>query len=160
LFVLVGIVAIGAIDVARHLPRMPARMAVHFDAAGRANGWMAPGWEPTLIMCLVIAVVTASAFLTRYLPPSLINVPNRDYWFAPERRRDSSDRLCAHLLWMAAITAGLLVAVDHLVFMANLQPASPRLPTVGFVVVMATFLVAIVAWTIRMRRLFPRRPKP
>src|SRR5947207_13752518 len=84
----------------RHfLRRLPEKIATHFDGSGVPNGWMprdALGSFDFIFLVFVLAVVIGSAFLIRVLPVSLINVPHRDYWFAPERRRQSHARMLVH----------------------------------------------------------------
>jgi len=157
---------LGALGVAwwlhvRHfLPRLPERIATHFDGAGRPNGWMsraALGSLDFAILAFVLSVVIGSALLIRVLPVSLINVPNRDYWFAPERRSQSHTRLLKHLLWFSCVIVGFLIGVNHLVFLANLQPAGAHLPGVPMVALLVTFLAVLVVWTVRLHRMF-RKP--
>jgi hypothetical protein len=159
--VLLAILGLGAADMARHVPRLPGRVAIHFDFAGHANGWARPvdlvRIHGIVLLCLLL-VTGAAALMTRHLPPSLINVPNKRYWFAPERSESSRQRLGAHMVWMMVISAGLIVALQHLVFLANLGTAAPRLPSTGLMVLLVAFLTALGAWTAGLLRLF-RRPR-
>jgi serine/threonine-protein kinase len=144
----------------RHsLQRLPARIATHFDGAGVPNGWMpreALGTFDMIFLAFVLAVVIGTALLIRVLPTTLINLPNRDYWFAPERRRQSHSRLLVHMLWLACLLVAFLIAVNRLVFLANLRPGPPRLSGAGFVTVLVGFLLALVGWVVRLHRMFPR----
>jgi uncharacterized membrane protein len=50
--------------------RLPARIAVHYDASGRANSWASPGEVRTLslwVLVFVLAVVTGTGYLVAYL---------------------------------------------------------------------------------------------
>jgi hypothetical protein len=137
-------------------------VATHFDAGGRPNGWTsreALGSFDFVFLLFVLGVVIGSALLIRVLPTSLINVPNRDHWFAPERRRQSHDRLLRHMLWLACLIVGFLIGVNHLVFVANLGPGGTHLPGAGMVALLASLLLGLVVWTVGLYRLFPR-PKP
>jgi uncharacterized membrane protein len=144
----------------RHfLARLPERVATHFDAAGRPNGWRpraALGSFDVSFLLFVLAVVIGSALLIRVLPVSLINVPNRDHWFAPERRRQSHTRMLVHMLWFGCLIVGFLIGVNHLVFLANLDPGRTHLSGAGMVALLAAFLAALVFWVVRLYRLFPR----
>jgi serine/threonine-protein kinase len=144
----------------RHfLPRLPERIATHFDGAGRPNGWMTRagmGSFDVMFLVFVLGVVIGSALLIRVLPVSLINVPNRDHWFAPERRRQSHTRLLKHMLWFACLMVGFIIGVNHLVFLANLQPTGAHLPGAGMVALLVSFLAVLVFWTVRLYRLFPK----
>jgi uncharacterized membrane protein len=146
----------------RHfLRRLPERIATHFDGAGLPNGWMprdALGTFDFIFTAFVLAVVIGSAYLTRFLPVSLINVPHRDYWFAPERRRQSHARMFVHMLWLACLMVGFLIAVNQMIFIANLRPGHPRLRGSDLIAVPGIFLLAVIAWVVRLYRLFPRPP--
>jgi uncharacterized membrane protein len=161
ILVLLTVLGLGIFDLARHIPRLPARVAVHFDGAGRPNGWTTPDQLlhlDVLLLLGVVVLVGAGAVLALFLPTALINLPNKDYWFAPERARSSRERMGRHLLWMTVITAGLVVAINHLVFLVNLSPGPPRLAT-PFAAILVAFVVAVGGWTVRLMTLF-RRPRP
>jgi serine/threonine-protein kinase len=145
------------------LPRLPERIATHFDGAGRPNGWMTRaglGSFDFRFLAFVLAVVIGSALLIRVLPVKLINIPNRDHWFAPERRRQSHARLLGHMLWFACLMVAFLIGVNHLVFLTNLQPAGARLSGTGMVALLVSFLAVLVVWTVRLYRLFPKPGQP
>jgi uncharacterized membrane protein len=146
----------------RHsLQRLPERIATHFDGAGVPNGWMSRdglGAFDFLFLAFVLAVILGSGFLIRFLPARMINVPNRDFWFAPERSRQSHARMFTHMLWFACLMVGFLIAVNQLVYLTNLRPGQPRLPFPGFVALLVGFLLAVIAWVVRLHRLFPRPP--
>jgi uncharacterized membrane protein len=148
----------------RHfLPRLPERIATHFDGKGVPKGWMSRatlGSFDFVFLVFVLSVVIGSALLVRALPATWINLPNRDHWFAPERRRQSHRRLLIHTLWFACALVAFLIGVNHLVFLANLQPAAPRLSGIGIVSLLVAFLSVVVVWTVRLYRLFPRPPRP
>jgi uncharacterized membrane protein len=148
----------------RHfLPRLPERIATHFDIAGRPNGGMTrAGLESfdLLFLAFVLAVVIGSALLIRVLPVSLINLPNRDHWFAPERRRQSHARLMGHMLWFACLMVAFIIGMNHLVFLANLRPAGTHLPGLSLVSLLVTFLAVLVVWIVRLYRLFPKPARP
>jgi uncharacterized membrane protein len=158
---LAALLVVWWLHVRHFLHRLPERIATHFDGAGVPNGWMpraALGTFDFVFMVFVLAVVIGSAFLIRLLPVTLINVPHRDYWFAPERRRQSHDRMLVHMLWFACLMVAFLIAVNQLVFMANLRPGHPHLSGPGMITLLAAFLLALVGWVVRLHRMFPRPP--
>jgi uncharacterized membrane protein len=150
-----------AVDTMRTLSRLPVRVAVHFGASGVPNGWMAPrqfaAWSGGLLV-FVMVVMIGSAMATRLLPPSLINIPHRDHWFAPERARETRARLLRHMLWIVCLMVGFLITVDHFVLAVNLRPGTPRLGGTQLAFPVAAFLVAIALWTVRLFVMF-RRPR-
>lgn len=70
-------------------PQLPERMAIHFDAKGTPNDWMGKG--PATLLSISLVTLLPMFFLSisqviRWLPASMINLPHREYWLAPERR--------------------------------------------------------------------------
>jgi serine/threonine-protein kinase len=159
---LAGLLVLWWLHLHHFLGRMPARVATHFDGAGTPNGWMPRATLATadfIFLVLVLSISVGSAYLVRALPVSLINVPNRDYWFAPERRRESHARLLRHLLWFSCLLVAFLIGVNHLVFHANLRAGDVHVSGVQMVVLLASFVTALIAWIARLYRLFPRQPR-
>jgi uncharacterized membrane protein len=141
------------------LARMPERIATHFDASGAPNGYMARasmGTVDFVFMALLLGVVIGMAFLVRVLPTALINVPHRDYWFAPERRQASHRRMFVHMLWLACLLVAFMVGVNHSIFLTNLRPGPIHLPGTHLVLLLGAFLTALAAWVAMLYRMFPR----
>ena len=100
----------------------------------------------TGIMTLVFRSVTTS-----------LNIPNRDYWLAPERRADTVAFLTRHNMRFGACLAIFLSYVHWLVVQANLrQPA--ELSNSAIYAGLAVFALTIVAWTAWLWIAF-RKPK-
>jgi serine/threonine-protein kinase len=155
---LAGLLVLWALHLHHYLPRLPERVATHFGGAGAPNGWMSRAGLQTFDLVftpLIVMVVVAVGLLTSVLPPSFINVPHRDHWFAPERRRDSHARLFAHMVWLACLIAALLIGVNHLTFQANLGPGPAHLSGAGLVGLLVGFVAALVVWIVRLHRMFP-----
>ena len=54
-----------------------------------------------------------------YVPVSFINLPHRDYWLAPERRRATSAVMLRFGLWLACLMVLFFTALYGLVVQAN-----------------------------------------
>jgi len=70
-------------------PLLPDRMASHFGASGMPNGWM----TKTQFMCLYAVVLLPALAIEFWVsnriankPASKVNLPNKEFWMAPERR--------------------------------------------------------------------------
>lgn len=146
-----------ALQAAWYWGRMPARIASHFDGPGHPNGWTTRAGM--LGFTLFLVAVQGSAFfllpkLLRFIP-NWINIPNRGYWLAPERRAAS---LVALERWMNGLGAGifaLLLLANELVYRANLKP-EPRLDRTAFLVLLGAFLLFFVHRIVAIHRLFPK----
>src|SRR4029450_10378949 len=81
--------------------------ATHFDARGAPNATMSRGVYRGYMAFLVIVVPLLVAALPIWVSqrwPMLLNIPNREYWLAPERSAET-------LASLRARTASLAVAM-------------------------------------------------
>lgn len=134
---------------------LPERVATHFNFSGAPNAW-ASNLVNTLFFSamylLMNSLFLAIPWFVQKLPVSMINMPNRDYWLAPERRAQSVQKIGAY---MAAFAVGVnlfMIAVESLIFAANrsMMPLSP----VGIISVGAAFFVFMILWIIQFIRAF------
>lgn len=110
-------------------PDLPARIASHFDMAGRANGWRTKdafglGTLP-IHLGTVFFIVGLISFMHR-LPPHLINVPNPEYWRQPANFQIACQYLRDWSRWFAASELIWATFFDHQLFLAN-QRQPPHL---------------------------------
>jgi hypothetical protein len=94
--------------------------------------------------------------IVRSVPVNLVNLPNREYWLAPERREDALRRLNAALALFMFETAALLAAMTELAFRANL-PGGSFNSAIAWPL-MAAYGVATVAWLVSILRAFALPP--
>src|SRR5689334_19191939 len=69
-------------------PQLPERVASHFKVAGTPDGWMSRSaylWTFAGLTGGMSLFILTLFYCLRFLPVSLINLPNRDYWLASER---------------------------------------------------------------------------
>lgn len=140
-------------------PQLPGHVATHFDAAGHPNGWMTRAGHLRFMAGFGLALPLLLAGLghaVRFVPAALVNLPNRDYWLAPERRAATCDRLFAQMLWLACLMLVFAASVHHLILAAN-RATPPRLPAPEMLLAAAAFLAAVGAWVVALLRMF-RKP--
>ncbi|GEP45384.1 hypothetical protein BGE01nite_46750 [Brevifollis gellanilyticus] len=130
---------------------LPERVAIHFGANGQANGWSTRtehclwlGAAPILVVAFLGLVLwLASAF------PQTLNLPNRDYWMAPERKRDTLFILAGKNLVLAAIMTGFMSCVHWLILTSNavtppkLEAGGLLLPVIGLLSLMMIWVVSL-----------------
>jgi uncharacterized membrane protein len=155
--VIFGAIALcAAVQAALAFPQLPARMASHFGASGMPNGWM-----PKQSFFVVYAVVIGVAALVGYLVPrsiakkplDRINLPNKEYWLAPERRVETLAFFERYFAWYSCVLLLILVLAMGLAIQANFA-SPPRMATGPIVSVIAGFVVFNVAWVVWMMRHF------
>ncbi len=137
---------------------LPEVVASHFGANGAANGFMPRGMYVAILLALVLGVPSLLALLPGALAGQggrNLNIPNREYWLAPERRESTVAFVAAHGRWFAAAVAVFLAYVHWLVVRANaLQP--PVLSTTGIVAGLVVFFVFLAGWLFTLFAKFRR----
>jgi hypothetical protein len=126
---------------------LPPLVASHFSAGGAANGFMARASYVGFMAAIAVVVpllMALSGRLVATLPEHRINLPNRDYWLAPQRKASTVAFLRTMCTGFAAALAFFLCFVHWLVVRAQaVQP--PRLEEAPFYAALAAFGVAVVA---------------
>jgi hypothetical protein len=150
----------GAMQARFYAAKMPEIVATHFGGQGTPNGWQTH-WAFYFTALFAVGLATLFGFgvpsLIGVLPVSLVNVPNKEYWFAPERRESTLAYFRKSFAWFGCVLLGFLIFVNELVFRANL--ARPRqLNSTAFLAALFVFLGFTAAWTIGLIRQFARTP--
>jgi hypothetical protein len=86
----------------------------------------------------------------------MINLPNREYWLAPERRAETFAFMDRQLFWFGMATLALLGIIFQLVIQANLSP-KPYLPSSLMVASLGIYGAFTAVWLIRFLLRF-RKP--
>lgn len=148
----IGVVVVG---FAIRYASLPAMVASHFDASGRPNAWMhrsAFAWFSAVLLTIVCSVTFVAPLLVAKLPPSLVNLPNKNYWLAPERKAETVRRFCARMEWFGVALLGFIAFVYELVFEAN--AAGRGLANGPFLIALIAFIVVAVIWLVSLYRAF------
>ena len=92
------------------------------------------------------------------IPNSLINLPSREYWLAPERRESTVEFMSRHMLWFGSATLLLLLDMLRQTFRVHLGKTQslehPMLSLLGYLMFTGVWCIALV-----MRFLSPRNPQ-
>jgi uncharacterized membrane protein len=141
-------------------PLTPDTMASHFDGSGRANGW-----APRAFFFILYAGVIALLFITfqilprqlKRLPDSLINLPNKEYWLAQERREATLGIIEKQMTLFGNATLILIIGTMQLVFQAN-QAGSHRISAEAMWILLGAYVLMSIVWTVKFMRRF-RKPQ-
>ena len=156
---LLVILVIGALlHLVGNYPTLPEQVPSHFDAHGVVDGWMSRdafvGTMATVYAMTGGLFLVLVQFLPR-LPTGVVNLPNRAYWLAPERRTASLAELARRLSRIGAVTVVLIIGlVQETILVAR----GERQTLDAFVLVMAVYGVFTVVWSIALVRRFGRPP--
>jgi uncharacterized membrane protein len=112
------------LETARLWNITPEQMAAHFNIQGDPDRFVSKAqffWFEIQTFLTVILVSLPLQLLFLVLLPGLINMPNREYWLAPERRAETLGRLSS----FGAVLFGVILLVVQAAFeisvYANLQ---------------------------------------
>ena len=142
-------------------PQLPNVVASHFNGRGAPNGWQTKqAFFQVLIIVSVVVVVLGFAIpkTIAALPIQLINLPNKNYWLAPERVAQTMAFLELTFAWFACALFLFNILVFDYAVQINLHPQHPPAPE-RFWYILVGFLVFTFAWTIRMLAKFLRPPQ-
>ncbi len=150
---LLSLVAIG--QNAFYWTELPEQVATHFNAAGEPDSWMDKTSATVMLIALQLGLpwmLVGIGRMTRMLPASLINIPNREYWLSDDRR-EASLAFVQQFVLAVAVTASLFIMViNHLTFVANIRGESLNLP--AFVLLLVLYLAGIALMIFGLRKRF------
>jgi len=92
----IAVLLLCAFETVRLWNIMPPQMAAHFNIQGDPDRFVSKAqffWFQIQTMLIVILVSLPFQVLFLVLPTSMVNIPNRDYWLAPERRTETVGRI-------------------------------------------------------------------
>jgi len=140
-----------------YYPRLPEQVAHHFGGSGQPDAW--GGKMHFLIVYLATVAVMAISFLgvglaLPKIPNSAINLPNKDYWLAPERRQQTLDYMLPPFLWLGSLTMLLLLDIFHQSFRVHLGKATSL---DHFWISMGVYLVVTTVWGIAIYKKFSKK---
>jgi uncharacterized membrane protein len=157
-FLFFSILAAGFLQCVHDFPLLPQRMASHFAASGAANGWMTKSQ-----FLITYAIILLPAFFVEFglhrkitaTPEKRLNLPNKQYWLAPERRAETFAYFELFFGWFGCAFLLLEVSAMGLAMRANFQNP-PHMPTAPIVSVLVAFAVFTVGGIAAMARRFSR----
>lgn len=137
---------------------LPEKMASHFNGFGEADAWMLKTnffiFEG-VILFFILAEFTLIPYLIKISPDSLINLPNKKYWLAKERREETFSAIGEYFEWFAILLLCLFIAINQLVFRANLL--KENLSPLAMWLILGAFFAFTIFWLVKFLRRFKIR---
>jgi len=159
-FLYLLMLVLGVLQWVHVYPQLPETMASHFSANGAPNGWQ-PKQAFFLLASVVIAMTTLPSFLVPRLlgslPASLVNLPHKDFWLAPERREETTRYFRSQMAWFGCALLFLLLYAISQAINANL-PGIRHFDAQGMWYVLGGFMLFTLVWTIYFLRHFYNVP--
>ena len=155
------LLVVAAFFALRSIGELPERVAVHFGMDGAADGWVSrENYRLLILFCLVALpslLVWGMAGLPR-LTKGSGQVPNNEYWFAPERRHTTESYLLSHACWLGCMTVAIVYGMHVLILRAN-AISPPLLATDRFIVMLLVYLFGLGWWFMTFLRYFQKMDK-
>jgi uncharacterized membrane protein len=158
--VLLLFAVLGALQLVHYYPVLPETMASHFDGSGRPNGFQSREGFTALamgILGMIVFLFGGLGWLFRAIPTESFNLPNRDYWLAPERRNETLQDLSGRMEWFGVASLGVYLFVIQRVIETNLS-GDPRLEAKEILVPLGLYLGFTTLWMVALFRRF-RKPR-
>jgi uncharacterized membrane protein len=141
--------------------QLPDPMASHFNANGVATAWMPKSGFFMLILVVTLAasvpVFVVSKSMAK-LPNDKINLANKEYWLAPERRAETVEYLGTQMGWFGCALLALLYCGLYNAVAANLR-TNHTFDSGFFYVVLGVFFAFILFWLVRLLSHFAHVPQ-
>ena len=146
--ILLTLVVLGIAHVGYYHPKLPDTVASHFNGKGEADGHSSKLTHS--IMMISLQAGMAGMFLVigaicKRLPPSLVNMPNREYWLAPERKEETIRKMNGGLFGLAIGTQVFFMGLNHLISLHNLGVPAMNWFWPVFAIYMA-FVIGFCVW--------------
>ena len=139
---------------------LPETVASHFGASGDPNGFMTRTFYIGIMLVVIVGVpllLVAVTGMALSNPNARINLPNGDYWLAPERRGNTVEFLRLHAARFASMLVVFLCYVHWLVVRAN-DVHPPRLDARWLIGGLVVFTAGLVLWVTLLFNRFRIRP--
>jgi uncharacterized membrane protein len=151
-----GILAIVLVRFALMYGALPETVASHFGPSGRPDAWMTKSgfaWFSLIPLCTALVVAIAAPELVARLPVSMVNLPNKDHWLAPERKAETLSALRSWMEWFGVALLAFLAFTYELVFDANASEGG-HLANGPFILGLAAFMIFAIVWVVALYRRF------
>lgn len=140
---------------------LPAKVAIHFDASGEADGWLSRSTHTFGFLALGLglsAFLLGIAYLIRFFPASTLNVPRQAYWRAPENYPRACAFFFTHTFWLAALNHLFMSALNLGIVVAN-SSAAPASLISSLALATGLFATGILVWCVFLFRFFLKAPR-
>jgi hypothetical protein len=135
----------------------PPHMAVRFNLDGQPVEWMDRVKFIVLASFVSFMLPTFAAamvgVLPRVVPISILNMPNKAYWLAQERRPEALDAWTWFGLWLGCLLQGFLMVINIGIARAN-AVTPPVLGGAWLLMPPVLFFAGLLAWGLSVRRAF------
>lgn len=150
-FILISLISGAVLQITYYYPLLPQTVASHFDINGNPNGCSSKGqligiYGVVILVMLFSFRVLPSLF--KNIPVSLINLPNKDYWLAPERKEETFRVIAEKMLSFGNATTFFLIIAFQLAFKANLN-ITRHFSSGTMLILLGGYILFAIVWSVR-----------
>lgn len=150
-FILVSLISGAVLQITYYYPLLPHTVASHFDISGNPNGCSSKGqfigiYGVVILVMLFSFRVFPSLF--KNIPVSLVNLPNKDYWLAPERKEETFHVIAEKMLSFGNATTLFLIITFQLAFEANLN-ITRHFSSGTMLILLGGYILFAIVWSVR-----------
>ncbi len=149
----------GIIQSIWHYTQLPERVASHFGPSGIADGWMSSLANLCVSAALFILMTLIMFFvpkLVSVVPVRFVNLPNRDYWLADERKKQTLDDIAERMATFGIAINLCFIFIMHMVYKANMS-GTQILDENTFLMVSGIFMLFMAGWLFSFFRRFRKQ---
>lgn len=149
-YALIALVPLAALAVLQNYfywQNLPEKVATHFGPEGIADGWMSRTAACMLMgsfQILMPLLFLGIGYLIYWIPDSMINIPNKPFWFHPDRKQASLSAVAGMMGVFAIAMSVFFFGMNHLTYRANLEDG--RLAMGPFWTLLGLFLGFTAVW--------------
>lgn len=136
----------------------PEKVAIHFNAKGIADSWASKNIN--LILWIAVYSIMTGFFLSiplilKKTPIKFINMPNKQYWLAPERI-DHTVTIVSNMLYRIGAALNIFfIVLGFIGFRANLFE-EVRLDNTVVYILLGIFSIFTIGWLIKFYSQFKK----
>ena len=130
-----------------YYPKLPDKVPSNSSLDGTVHSWT----EKTAFIGIYMATVVGmsvifigTGYATRFMSPAKINLPNKDYWLAPERKEETFECMFRRMIWLASGTLVFVMHIFHGCFEAALRSTGPSEDHAFRLVAMFVFYLSVM----------------
>jgi uncharacterized membrane protein len=157
--VLLSLVLLAVVQAVYYFDKLPDTIATHWGGLGHANAWSTPTQFFTTLFAIEAVCLGWLLIIPFFpkIPDSQFNLPNKDYWLAPERREKTYESIGCVLLNIGIVTQVMFLAVVQMAIQANFR--QPPVLSKGIIYVLVAYLVYTLFWCVASFRKYSRTPE-
>jgi uncharacterized membrane protein len=153
LFLLIATIA----HLIHYYPLLPDKIAINYTLSGNPVNWTTKTnfvYIYTGLLTMLGLIFTCFTIFLSKLPSSFISLPNKEYWFAKERKNETISVLSVYYLWISNATIALILAITHITFRLH----TGIIGQLGkeFKIIMITYILIVIYWSIRYYHKFQK----